>query len=175
MPNTDPFNSSDLSAAPSPPQGLRDWHVLEGVRDLLAATNEFDGVGLSELPETQGVGAGVIKLAIVSPLDWEEIDETDDEADVQDTIRVRFTLTLLVRIDDAALRDNETDRLLCVCKNALDGRPLVMRGGESATIPGWTKLRRGRWEKAVPPERRMTVLGESTYWIDGDDGHDEED
>ena len=175
MADTNPFNilppntAPDLLSEPPPEHGQRDWYVLEAIRDRLAETNAFDDVYLSGLPDGQGRGAGELKVAILEPADWDELDESDDEADVQDTVRVRFRLTLIVREEDPELRDREVDRLLNVAKNAINGQPLV----PDQTIPGWTKLRKGKWEKAVTPERRMTVAGETAYWVDGETSHDE--
>lgn len=149
--------------------GYRDWYVLEAIQALLEATHAFDNVYLSELPESRGRSAGELKVAVLEPNDWEELDESDDAADVQDTVRMRFKLTLMVREEDPALRDSEVDRLLNVCKNVIDGQQLVA----GQTIPGWTKLKRAKWEPARAPERRMTVTGETAYWVDGETEHDE--
>jgi hypothetical protein len=175
MPDTTPFDAlppntaPDLLSDPEPAHGFRDWYVLEAIRDLLAETDAFDDVYLSELPDGRGRGAGELKVAILEPVDWDELDESDDPDDVQDTVRMRFRLTLIVREEDPVLRDREVDRLLNVCKNAIDGQPLVV----GQTIPGWTKLRKGKWEKPITPERRMTITGETAYFVDGDDQHDE--
>lgn len=162
-PNTAP----DLLSEPEAPHGYRDWYVLEAIQALLQETRQFDAVYLSELPESRGQHAGELKVAVLEPTDWDESDDTDDPDDVQDTVRQRFKLTLMIRDDDPVARDREVDRLLSTCKNAINGQPLV----PGQTIPGWTKLRRGKWEPARAPERRMTISGETAYFVDGE--HDE--
>lgn len=167
--NVSPGNAGpDFIAEPTPVRG-RDWSILEAVQAALKETGEFDDVYLSDLPESRGRGAGELKLAIIEPQEWDEIDARDDPDDVEDTVQIKFRLTLIVRHGDPVSRDAEVDRLLNVAKNVVDSQTLV-RG---LTIPGWTKLRRGRWERAVAPERRMTITGETAYWVSGDDQHDE--
>jgi hypothetical protein len=169
-PNVIPPNSApDLLSEPQPAHGYRDWYVLEAIRDLLQETRQFDDVYLSELPEARGRGAGELKVAVLEPNDWEELDESDDPDDVQDTVRMRFKLTIIVRAEDPELRDREVDRLVNICKNTIDGQPIVL----GQTIPGWTKLRRGKWDPAKAPERRQTITGETAYWVDGETEHDE--
>lgn len=175
MADTNPFNilppntAPDLLSEPAPARGYRDWWVLEAIRDLLKETRQFDDVYLSGLPEQHGRSAGELKIAVLEPNDWEELDESDDPDDVQDTVRMRFKLTLIVRAEDPELRDREVDRLLNVAKNVIDGQPLVL----GQTIQGWTKLRRGKWEPAKGIERRQAVTGETAYFVNGDDQHDE--
>jgi hypothetical protein len=168
--DTGPLGGGDMPT-PAAAVGVRDWLVLVALKDALDATGAFDAVALSEEPEVHGRSAAETNLAVLSLLDWQEVDESDDPEDVQDTVRMRFALTLIVRRGEAAVRDGELDRLLGVAKNAINGKPLR----DYQTIPGWTKLRGGRWADPKPPERRMTVIGETAYYVDGDDRHDTEE
>lgn len=164
-----PNNAPDLLSVPDPSHGYRDWWVLEAIRDRLQETRQFDDVCLSGLPDQHGRNAGELKVAVLEPNDWEELDESDDPADVQDTVRMRFKLTLIVRQEDPELRDREVDRLVNVCKNVIDGQPIV----PLQVLPGWTKLRRGKWEPSKGIERRQTITGETAYFVDGETEHDE--
>ena len=147
---------------------LRDWDVLDDVNTKLKATGEFDGVYRGALPEARGQAAADKYAAAVSLLDWEETDLSDDAAGVQSTRTVRWQLTLMVREDDPELRERSLDRLLNVCQVTLDGQSLA--GG--LTIPDWTRLRKGAYQKAEPPQQAMVVTGEFAYWVEGFAGHD---
>lgn len=168
--------SVDLTPA-IPPAPLRDWAVLAAIRDALEATGAFDAVALGAEPEAQGLAASVGKLAVVAPMDWEEVDDADgiDAVDAVDdarnTVRLRFRLTIVVREGDVEARGSELDRLVGVAKNAIDGRALIPGG----TIPGWTKLRRGTWQDPRSPEWRQVIVGETAYLVDGDDMHNEDE
>jgi hypothetical protein len=80
---------------------------------------------------------------------------------------VAWTLTLFVRQSDPESRDREADRLANVAQNVLDGQSLA-----GITLPGLTKIRRGRWERSPAPERRLVLMGEFTYLVNAFDGHD---
>ncbi|WP_422932040.1 hypothetical protein [Singulisphaera sp. PoT] len=149
----------------------RDWLILEDIARRLDQTGEFSGVHLTGPPEAKGSSSGEAKSAYLELDSWEEVDESDDEYDVQNTVRARFRLTLAARENDAETRDRELDRLLGVAKNAINGRPLLDR----FVILDWSKLLSGKWEPATPPERRMAVIGQFAYFVDGDDKHSEEE
>ncbi len=146
---------------------LRDFDVISAARDALAATGEFDGVYPGGLPEEEGATAGDTYAAYLAVRDWDEPTEfADDEFSADSGCRrVRYRLTLAVRRDDREERDRDLDRLFGVAANALDGVSLA-----DLTLPRLTRLRRGTWEKPVPPERRMTCWGEFAYLV-GDDDH----
>jgi len=157
-PNTSPFDGGPNTVDPtSPPGGCRDWFVLEAIAAALEATQQFDAVTLSVLPEVEGRGASQTKLAAVLPVDWQEVDESGDPDDVQDTVRLSFALVILVRDGDAVTRDREGRP----APGRLQERDRRGRPDPRADDPGWTKLRRGKWQDAVAPERRMVVTGES--------------
>lgn len=167
-----PFDSGpDFTQSPAAATGVRDWLILEAIQQALDATQQFDGVYLSELPEQHGRSAQETRVAIVLPLDWQEVDDADGPTGVEDVVRMRYQLVLLVRNEDPVERDRDLDRLLGVCKNEIDGVELI----PGQTFPGWTKLRSGKWEPAAAPERRMTVVGECAYLVVGDDQHDTEE
>jgi hypothetical protein len=145
-----------------------DWDILGDARDRLVATGAFDGVYRSAAPEDRGRKSADRYAAVVSAASWEEVDPYDDEREVQSERRVAWTLTLIARDDDPELREKALARLLAVAQDALDGVAL----GPGITIPGWTRLRKGRYLPAEPPEQRMAVSGEFAYWVEGYAGHD---
>lgn len=148
----------------------RDYDVLQDIADRLTATNQFDGVWLSGLPEDRGRPAGDLNAAVVSPRDWTEDDAHQDVAGAVNTRQVKYDLTLIVRREDAEIRDRELDRLLNVAQNALDGVAFL-----DICIAPWSKLTRGKHERPAAPERRMSVTGAYAYHVIGDDNHDEAD
>jgi hypothetical protein len=147
--------------------GLRDWDVLSDIRDRLIATGAFDGVHLSGLPAEYGRSAGETRMAVCTLSGWDDADDWDDAEDVSIPRAVAWTLTLFVRQSDPESRDREADRLANVAQNVLDGQSLA-----GITLPGLTKIRRGRWERSPAPERRLVLMGEFTYLVNAFDGHD---
>ena len=145
----------------------RDWDVFESISTLLAATNEFDNIYRSALPESNGQRSEDQLAACVAPRDWDEVDDADNASTQQIKRSVRWTLTLMVREDDPEIRERYLDRLLNIAMTAIDGKSLA-----GLTIPAWTKLRKGSYELPNAPEQRMTCQGEFVYWIDGFGSHD---
>jgi hypothetical protein len=146
--------------------GTGDWDVLTAIRDAIAATGEFDGVFMSDLPEERGRSGGDHNAAWVSPQTWEESSDFEDPGQTVLTRKVGWTLTLMVRRQDPEARDRELTRLLSVAQNAVDGQSV---GG--LTLPAWTRLKSGRYEKARPPERRLISSGTFAYQVDGYPNH----
>lgn len=164
--------SASVAVVAAPPEPStsshhgRDWDVLESARDLLATTQQFDNVYLTSFDD-RSISTSDGYSAVVQPLDGDEVDTRDDGDETEQTSHSRWTLTLVGRADDPEVRDRELDRLQSVAQNALDGVSLA-----GLTIPGLTKLRRGKWEKPKPPERRITLTGEYSYWLDDWSAHD---
>jgi hypothetical protein len=148
----------------------RDADVIRDVIDRLTITGSFDGVYWGELPERRGRPADVLAMAVVEPDSWAETDEFDDFSDYQSVPRNTFKLTLMTRNPDPETRDRSLDRLACVARNAVNEQSLA-----GVTIPGLTILRRGKWSPASNPERRMTIIGEYAYFVDGASAHNTDD
>lgn len=161
------YESAALTILPDLTTGVRDWDVLSDIRDRLIATGAFDGVHLSGLPAEYGRSAGEARMAVCTLSAWDDTDDWDDTEDVSIPRAVAWTLTLFVRQSDPESRDREADRLANVAQNVLDGRSLA-----GVTLPGLTKIRRGRWERSPAPERRLVLMGEFTYLVNAFDGHD---
>jgi hypothetical protein len=157
-----------VAVAPPPPPpppvavaAYRDYQFLRILADLLAATDEFDEVRTGGLPELQGASAAADRLACLELAGWEDRDNYDDPDSVPQIRTVHYWLHLLVRAEDPDLRDDETDRLLAVAVNTLNG---VALGATS--YPNKSRLSRGHWLDAAGPERRMKVAGQFVYEVD---------
>jgi len=146
----------------------RDWDVLDAAKTLLEGTKQFDGVYRGALPELKGQAAGDRFAAVLSMRSWEELSESADPSVIQSTRRLKWKLTLIVRDDDPEVRERELDRLLAVAEDALDGQSLA-----GITLPDWTYLASGVYEDPKPPEQRMTVLGQTAYYVEGWAGFDD--
>jgi hypothetical protein len=144
----------------------RDRDILEAAHDLLAATGEFDGVYLTGLPEEKGRPSGHRNACALAVLDWDDTSFAEDQSQTAITRKVRWAVTLMARREDPDARDRELDRLAQVAMNTLDGVSLA-----GLTFPAQTKLKKGRYEKPAPPERRLTVTGEFAYLVTGYGGH----
>jgi hypothetical protein len=141
---------------------MNDGTILDDIAARLEATGAFDAVQRGALPEQYGQGSAALKMAVVAAGTWEESDTSDDPTIPQSYRQSTWNLTLLVRQDDPAIRENTLTELLTASQGALDGQAL---GG--GTIPALSRLRRGTYQTPVAPEQRMTVRGEFSYWIEG--------
>ncbi len=144
---------------------VRDWDVMTGFRILLDATAAFDHVYLTSY-EDRTPNPSDAYSAILQIDSWDEIDIFDDNGGITQQRAVSWILTLFGRGPDPEVRDRELDRIQGVVANALDGESLG-----SLVMPDLTKLRKGKWEKPVPPERRITIHGTFTYLIPDWDEH----
>lgn len=136
----------------------RERDMRDAVQAALLATNAFDNVYLSGLPENYGIGSSSARVAVVEPSDWSDDDRFDGGpatgAIRTDTIKI----TLIARDEDPQLRDEAAELLLEYARNAINGVALV----PGFNSPDRTKLARGRWLPAQPPERRIEAT--LTYW-----------
>lgn len=163
----DPLFDDGLGPTIIPESVGRDADVIDDVIDRLTATGQFAGVYWGELPEVRGRPAEQIAMATVEPASWNETDEFDDETDYQSVVKATFLLTLFTRSPDARTRDRSLDLLRTAAANAINEQSLA-----GITIPGLTILRNGKYLPANNPERRMTIIGEYAYFVDGPTGHD---
>lgn len=156
--------------APPPVAVGHDWDIMEDIQTRLEATGQFDGVHLTGPPTYQQVAASEDVTAWLQLVDWDEDDSRDDLDNVEVTRRVHWTLTIAVRFAEGERRDRELSRLTSVAQNALNGKSLA-----GITLPGLTRLRRGRFDEPNTPERRTIITGEFLYLIEGFGGHDAAD
>jgi len=134
--------------------------IRVAIRDLLDATNAFDGVYLSGPPEGRGERGGDRQAAAVEP------DETTaiccwDDVSGPSVRAARATIILMARDDDPQTRDEMAERLLETAIAALDGRSLA-----GMTLPEWTGIRSWSWRKPTPPERRIEAALEFRYLVE---------
>lgn len=145
----------------------RDADIIDDVIDRLTSTGQFAGVYWGELPELRGRPAELLAMATVEPASWNETDEFDDEFDYQSVVKGTFLLTLFTRDKDPRTRDRILDLLRTAAANAINEQSLA-----GITIPGLTILRNGKYLPANNPERRMSIVGEYAYFVNGPTGHD---
>jgi hypothetical protein len=152
--------SDDGSAA-----GYRDRDAFAAIVTALNNTGEFARIILGSSVDQSAVEANCVPLAVLVPSEWSEVDDVDPIVNVR---QVTFTLTLVIRREDADERFHILDRLTSVVQNAIDGMDLS--GG---CLPTLTKLRRGHYEpRSKHPEQRLTLTGTFSYLVATPAGHD---
>ena len=153
---------------PAVPAGYRDRDAFEAIAAALAATGQFADVVFGTPIDDLAASADQIPMAIITPNEWEEVDDVDPIVSVR---KVSYTLTLATRDENPQTRFEQLDRLTSIAQNALDGTNL--NGG---CMPAMTRLRRGRFEtKPRHPEQRVILSGEFSYLISTYSNHDTTD
>lgn len=156
-----PSSFASGEPAPLPARGtgalIRDSDAFGALVSALVSTGEFADVAFGEDVDAVAIDPDRIPLAIVTPTEWTEVDDSDPVVKVR---RVSYHLTLVVRDADAGERFQQLDRLNSAVRGALDGSDL---GG--TCLPALTRTGSGRFEKAQPPEQRVTLNGEFTYLV----------
>ena len=132
------------------PTPARDDQILANVQAALRATNEFDAVILTKLPEETAFPASGRSAAYVLPYSYDEQSRHFDNDGPTYRRTVRYQLVIATRNADQVCRDAELSRLDDVCQNALTG---INLGAQ--TLPAWTKCGSGRYQTPNAPERRM--------------------
>lgn len=148
--------------------GYRDRNAFAAIAAALRATGEFGNVTFGTPIDDLAAAADQMPMAIITPDEWEEIDDVDPIVSVR---HVSYSLTLAARDENPGIRFERLDRLTAIAQNAIDGSNL--NGG---CIPALTRLRRGRFEtKPRHPEQRIVLSGEFSYFISNYSGHDTTD
>ena len=120
---------------------------------LLESTGVFDGVIFGASTQRSQAGADQYPLAIVTPKGWEESDDYDPTLIVR---RVRFSITIVVKDQDALPRFDLLDSLSGTVKRMVDGSNL-----NGTSLPALTRIRAGRYEYANHyPEQSIDLEGE---------------
>lgn len=143
----------------------RDLDILDDVANRLLATDAFSQVFQSH-PVKDAESAESGPTVWVQPLDWDEIDHTEDADGTEVTHHAHWQLTIAVQDEDPRERDRLLEQYANIALNALDGQALA-----DLTIPGLTLVRKAKWEDPNPPERRLTLLGEFVYFVPTFDSH----
>lgn len=136
--------------------------VLEAIRAALEATREFDVVWDAGEDDPRGRPAKDL-LAVgveAGPATAETLG--DAGPDGLTIVTLRASLRIVVRRDDAALRDADARRLLAVARNALDGRKLVATGW-----PDWARVLDWRELPAVDVERQVLATYQHRWHEEG--------
>jgi hypothetical protein len=142
--------------------------VRNAIQSALSATNAFDGVYLWGLPESWGTAASAAAAAVIEPCSSTQDDKWDAQTGGGLVVTSLVAITLLQRMEDPQLRDEAAELLLDTAANALNGADLV----PGFTMPAFTRFRQWNWQKATPPERRITATFEYQYEIEGWDAYD---
>lgn len=139
---------------------MRERDVLNAIRSALIATNAFDdqGVFLWGFNNAADEGADKTRAVAIIPLDGAEEDLYDDVLAGQMFETDRCKLVILVRDGDDRQRDEDADRLLNVCKDALNGNALNAVMGAQNLYPQWTKILRWSRKEPTPPQREIEAI-----------------
>lgn len=142
---------------------MRERDIRNAIKAALIATNAFNEVFLTGLPERYGFGADKVAAAVIEPSSTSKQHIWDDAPWGGVTYTCDIVVTLLYRAIDPQLRDEAVERLLDMAVNAIAGQALV----PGLTIPAKTEIVTWRWEKAVHPERRITATFQVGYLVEG--------
>jgi hypothetical protein len=148
----------------APMGSFRDRDVFDAISAALSATGEFADIVFGETIEQGTFGADRVPLAVLTPVHWEESDDSDPTALIR---RVAYRLTIAVRDEEPGSRFDSLDRLSSLVQNTLDGTPL--NGG---CLPALTKLHRGQYDPTSRhPEQRLILQGEFSYIVGSFQSH----
>src|SRR5271163_941344 len=103
----------------------RDRDVRNAIVTALVATDAFDAVWITGLPEDYGTGSSQLAAAALEPLSSTQTDDWDSETAGALRVTSRVAVTLLVRNDDPQLRDEAAELLFDTAANALNGQSLA--------------------------------------------------
>lgn len=161
-----------LGAVPAAPTvNAREFAVWADVEKILASLERFEFVEIAEPADvTNELAADNTPAAIITPVSGDEIDVADDPDDVRCDASIVFNVTLVVRGNEARERFDLLDQLRAATMNAINGRSLG-----KLTIPAFTRVRRWQYQAAAHPEKRLVLVCEARYFVEGHGDHDEED
>jgi hypothetical protein len=145
----------------------RDRDVRNAMQAALMATNAFNAVYLSGLPENFGSGSSNVAIAVVEPSASNQSDRWDSQPVGGLIVASTVTITLAYRHRDPQLRDEAVELLFDVAANTLNGQSLA-----GLTLPALTRFQSWRWETPAPPERRITSTFAYQYIVEGWDDYD---
>jgi hypothetical protein len=136
----------------------RDRDAFAAIVHALTATGEFAEVDFPSPLDATPIGADRSPLAVVVPTEWTEQTDASSGASIR---RVSYSLTLVVRREDARGRFETLDRLTSIVREVLNNSTL---GG--GCVPAYTRLRRGVYDTTSRhPELRLVLDGGFCYAI----------
>lgn len=138
----------------------RDRDVRNAIVAALKATNAFDAIYTTGLPNFDDQSAEDVLAASIQPIEWVEIDAYDDAPAGYSQIESRLRLVFVARTEDPQVRDDSVEDLLEFARNALNAQVLA-----GITLPEWTKFASGKWEDPAPPERKITTVFTYRYLV----------
>lgn len=142
------------------PQAYRDRDIRNAMRDLLAATGQFDVSTCDGLPETRGWPGGALRGVNIDAWNSSDADLCDDAGGPTLLRSATLKVTFAAIDDDPAVCTDMVERLINVAANACNGQCLA-----GLTFPGKTKFTNLRWLKPSPPERRCEATFTYQYEI----------
>ena len=145
----------------------RDDQIWQGVAAALTATNQFDAVIVSKLPEETAFPISGQSVAYIAPGSYAEESRHYDASGPTYRRTVRYGLTIAVRSGDKVARDAIASQLADVAQDALTGVSLGPN-----TIPAWNMCKAGRFETPNTNERRVILMGEVSVLVVGYGGRD---
>jgi hypothetical protein len=140
----------------------RDRDVRNAIHDALVATNAFDGVWITGLPEDYGQSASSLSAAAIEPVSTAQEDRWDAAIGGDLLATSTVAITLLVRKEDAQLRDEACEDLVDVAGDALNGISLA-----NLTLPQTAKITGWSWQPPAAPERRIKATYSYQYIVPG--------
>jgi hypothetical protein len=145
--------------------GYRDRDAFTALVTALYNTSEFSDIILGRAIDQSALGADRTPLAVIVPTQWSELDDADPTVNLR---QVTFTLTIVVRDDDADQRFQLLDRLTSIAQNAIDGIDL-----DGGCLPCLTKVHSGHYEpQSRHPEQRVILTGAFSYLVSTNSRHD---
>jgi hypothetical protein len=139
---------------------MRERDIRNAIRSALVATDAFDdgGVVLWGFRDASDQGADRTRAVSILPGPGKEDDKWDGVLDGQMLEMDHARLIIRVRDEDIQKRDEDADRLLNICKDALNGAALNTVLGEPVIYPQWTKIISWDWREPTPPQREIECV-----------------
>jgi hypothetical protein len=138
----------------------RERDVRVAIQQALLATNAFDDVWLTGLPESYGQGASSLAAAAIEPVSTARATGWDGVPGGQLDYTASLKVTLLARHPDPQLRDELAEQLLDYLCDAVNGRSLA-----DFTMPQFTCVLSWLWLAPAPPERRIAATVGFAYLV----------
>jgi hypothetical protein len=146
---------------------VRDKDIREAMKEALLATDMFDEVLLTGLPEDYGFGASEASVAAIEPNGSVQADKWDGDPDSDLEVTSTVKITLMARKEDPQIRDDAVELLVDIVANTLNFQSFL-----GFTVPALTKIQKWTWQKAKHPERRIQIDFKYVYLVPGWNAYD---
>jgi len=139
----------------------RERDVRSAIQAAMMASNAFDAVWLSGLPEDYGKGVSNLSAAAIEPVSTAFSAGWDNVPDGAVVFAAKLRVTLLARNPDPQLRDETVEQLLDFLCDAVNGQNLV----PGFTVPQKAMVGPWLWQPAQAPERRIQATVNYLYML----------